>query len=104
MVRITSYNVCYTKLLRDSADNSWTALPAGAAPGSDEKARSARLVSLRNDPQLSIERAGKRFIAPRTVGELAAALESHPDAIVLAGGTDIGLWVTKQYRDLETIT
>jgi len=107
LCRCTGYRPIIDAAMRmyelDSADNSWTALPASAAPGSDEKARSARLVSLRNDPQLSIERAGKRFIAPRTVGELAAALESHPDAIVLAGGTDIGLWVTKQYRDLETI-
>ena len=26
--------------------------------------------------------------------------ESHPDARLLAGSTDIGLWVTKQFRDV----
>jgi xanthine dehydrogenase small subunit len=43
------------------------------------------------------------FIAPRTLRELAAALEAHPGAQILAGGTDVGLWVTKQLRDLPLI-
>jgi len=40
------------------------------------------------------------FHAPRGLDELADALESSPGALLLAGGTDIGLWVTKQLRDL----
>ncbi len=40
------------------------------------------------------------FYAPRTVDEVATALETEPCSLVLAGGTDIGLWVTKQLRDL----
>lgn len=43
------------------------------------------------------------FFAPR---ELATALRlraEHPRATVLAGGTDIGLWVNKQFRDLGDI-
>jgi xanthine dehydrogenase small subunit len=28
---------------------------------------------------------------------------NHPDAVLLAGGTDIGLWVTKQHQALKTI-
>jgi xanthine dehydrogenase small subunit len=43
------------------------------------------------------------FFAPLTVDELATELESEPDALVLAGGTDIGLWVTKQLRELPPI-
>lgn len=43
------------------------------------------------------------FVAPRTVDELAAELESTPGALILAGGTDVGLWVTKQLRDLPPI-
>lgn len=43
------------------------------------------------------------FFAPRTVDELATELESNPGSLVLAGGTDIGLWVTKQLRDLPPI-
>jgi len=43
------------------------------------------------------------FHAPRSLDELAAALEAQPSALVLAGGTDIGLWVTKLVRDLPSI-
>lgn len=43
------------------------------------------------------------FFAPRTVDELAAELAGNPGALVLAGGTDVGLWVTKQLRDLPDI-
>ena len=43
------------------------------------------------------------FIAPRNVDELAAAFESAPDSLLLSGGTDVGLWVTKHMRDLPPI-
>ena len=41
-----------------------------------------------------------RFQAPRTIDALAALLQSHPEARILAGATDIGLWVNKQLREL----
>lgn len=45
----------------------------------------------------------QRFVAPRTVDELAYWREQWPHARLLAGGTDIGLWVTKQFKDLGDI-
>jgi len=39
------------------------------------------------------------FVAPRCLDELARAVQAHPDALLLAGGTDIGLWVTKHLRE-----
>jgi xanthine dehydrogenase small subunit len=44
-----------------------------------------------------------RFHAPRTLHDFAALREANPDARLLAGCTDIGLWVTKQFRDLGDI-
>lgn len=41
-----------------------------------------------------------RFDAPRTVDALAALLEASPGARLVAGATDIGLWINKQLRDL----
>lgn len=35
------------------------------------------------------------FVAPRSLAALAAHLEAHPDALVVAGATDAALWVTK---------
>ena len=43
------------------------------------------------------------FHSPRTLDELSGAIESQPQAVLLAGGTDVGLWVTKQLRDLSPI-
>jgi xanthine dehydrogenase small subunit len=57
----------------------------------------AALQTLRLDPPLSYRGS---FHAPRTLGEFAALREARPDARVLAGSTDMGLWVTKQFRDL----
>ena len=41
-----------------------------------------------------------RFHAPRTLTEFAALREALPQARLLAGSTDIGLWVNKQFRDV----
>ena len=43
------------------------------------------------------------FLAPRTIAELCGLLAEHPDATLLAGGTDVGLWVTKQHKELPTV-
>ena len=55
---------------------------------------------LREDPPLQL---GERYHAPRTLAGLAALREQHPEACMLAGGTDIGLWVTKQLRELPRV-
>jgi xanthine dehydrogenase small subunit len=44
-----------------------------------------------------------RFHAPRSADALAAQLQATPQARLLAGCTDIGLWVNKQFRDLGDI-
>ncbi|TDP71495.1 xanthine dehydrogenase small subunit [Roseateles toxinivorans] len=70
----------------------------------------AALTTLAQDPPLHYQAAhpafpGRRdsFHAPRTVAELAALREAHPEARLLAGATDIGLWVNKQFRDLGDV-
>ena len=47
--------------------------------------------------------AGRGWFAPRSSDELAALLIAHPEARIVAGATDVGLWVTKSLRDLGTI-
>ncbi|MGE0798984.1 MAG: xanthine dehydrogenase small subunit [Lautropia sp.] len=41
-----------------------------------------------------------RFFAPRTLAALAALRARLPGARLLAGATDIGLWVNKQFKDV----
>ncbi len=52
----------------------------------------AALAALPADPEL-----------PRSRDELAAVLTANPDTRIIAGGTDVGLWVTKQMRDLGPV-
>jgi len=47
--------------------------------------------------------AGPGWFAPGTSDELAALLTLHPEARIVAGATDVGLWVTKGLQDLGTI-
>lgn len=45
----------------------------------------------------------QRLHAPTTLDELATLFEALPEARLLAGATDIGLWVNKQFRELGEI-
>jgi xanthine dehydrogenase small subunit len=44
-----------------------------------------------------------RFMAPRNLSELATLRAALPQARLLAGSTDVGLWVNKQFRALGDI-
>ncbi|WP_299451353.1 xanthine dehydrogenase small subunit [uncultured Pigmentiphaga sp.] len=41
-----------------------------------------------------------RFFAPRTLAQFAALRAAWPESRIVAGSTDVGLWVTKQHRSL----
>ncbi len=48
-------------------------------------------------------RNGAPYAMPKTSDELAAWYADHPDATLIAGATDVGLWVTKQLRELQPV-
>ena len=52
---------------------------------------------------VALEHEGRRYFAPTAADELAALLLQHPQAVLLAGSTDVGLWVTKRHRVLQTV-
>ncbi len=72
-----------------------------------EKACSAprpKVAAIRQDAEaLGYECNGRRFHAPTTLAEMARLCEATPDAVILGGATDVGLWVTKQGRRIETL-
>jgi len=74
-------------------------LDAGAAVPPAPRDDSALAARLRALPRGE----GRDWFAPRTADELAAMLVAHPDARIVAGATDVGLWVTKQHRALGTV-
>ncbi|HVJ24643.1 MAG TPA: xanthine dehydrogenase small subunit [Burkholderiales bacterium] len=72
-----------------------------ADPKAERAEDAARLERLRALPSDSLSVRG--FFAPTTTDELASFLADHPHATILAGGTDVGLWITKQHRDLGRV-
>jgi xanthine dehydrogenase small subunit len=69
----------------------------------NSKDHELQLRAIGRDDSLEIKQGGRRFFAPRDISTLAELYESRPHATILAGGTDVGLWVTKQHRELDTI-
>ncbi|MCX7560972.1 xanthine dehydrogenase small subunit [Sulfitobacter sp. F26204] len=65
------------------------------------------LISLAKNPtapqQPQPQPDDSRHIQPRTSDSLARWYVDNPDATLVAGATDVGLWVTKQFRDLGPI-
>lgn len=82
--------------------------PPGSATA-DDKALRESLLALRREEPLALTHhdpiAGqsRRAFSPRSADALSALLLAHPEARIVAGATDVGLWVTKQHRDLETL-
>jgi xanthine dehydrogenase small subunit len=69
----------------------------------DRAAIAGQLRALQREAGAVYSHAGQTFHAPRSLDELVAARIAHPDAVLLAGSTDVGLWVTKQMRELSDI-
>ncbi|WP_295990697.1 xanthine dehydrogenase small subunit [Rugamonas sp.] len=69
----------------------------------DRAALSLQLRAIERDTASTYSARGQNFHAPRTVDELVQLRAAHPAATLLAGSTDVGLWVTKQMRELGDI-
>jgi xanthine dehydrogenase small subunit len=78
-------------------------LGAGDQFSAREPETIAQLQAFRGRHRLAFAHGGKRYFAPRRVDDLAALCEHFPSACLLAGGTDVALWVTKQRRDLDAL-
>jgi xanthine dehydrogenase small subunit len=63
----------------------------------------ARLKAMRSDGTICLGDLGARLIVPGSTADLAETLHTYPQATVIAGSTDVGLWVTKQMRDLDPV-
>ena len=69
----------------------------------DRAALAQQLQDLQRTSLHTYAACGQQFHAPRTVDELAQLRADKPQATLLAGSTDVGLWVTKQMRELGEI-
>ncbi len=62
-----------------------------------------RLAAIRAGGRVEVGTGKDRFVLPASVDDLAAVLEADPTATIVAGSTDVGLWVTKFMRDIAPV-
>ena len=105
---ILSGNLCRCTGYRPIADAAHAALSRPREQDARVAETMERLSRLAADEPLDFEfvcerRGGLRYSAPRTLDALVTLLATSPDATLVAGGTDVGLWVTKQHRKLRHV-
>jgi xanthine dehydrogenase small subunit len=69
----------------------------------EEPAARVALASLDDREDLLVGTDQRFFAAPTTIAGLSALYAAHPDAVLVSGATDVGLWITKQLRDIAKI-
>jgi xanthine dehydrogenase small subunit len=79
------------------------ALPSREAFTQRHRGATALLEAIRPSGTLVLRRGERTYFAPASLADLSELYIEHPNASLLAGGTDVGLWVTKGHRDLNTI-
>lgn len=97
-------NICrctgYAPIIRAAQSAGAAGGQAQDALAREREAVAARLAGMR-DGRVSLARGADRALIPADTDDLAAALLEEPGATLVAGATDVGLWVTKFMRDIS---
>ena len=101
-------NLCrctgYAPIIR-AAKQAYEANPCDDAFAQGAAATLAKLNEMRDDATIAMSDAGgaRGFFAPASLDDLAELYQQHPEATLVAGSTDVGLWVTKDMQRPETV-
>ena len=98
-------NLCRCTGYRPIADAALACCTGEPDAAREERAVEAAglLAGLADDTGLFAGDGDTFFAAPATEDALAALCARHPDATIVGGATDVGLWITKQLRTLPRI-
>ncbi len=100
-------NLCrctgYEPIIKAAKAATTLGSPADDALNVERAAMTAKLGKLRDGARVDVSSGGSRCILPATVDDLADVLVDMPDATIVAGATDVGLWVTKFLRDISPV-
>ncbi|TIO06750.1 MAG: xanthine dehydrogenase small subunit [Mesorhizobium sp.] len=66
----------------------------------ERKTIMAKLAAMKDGSRIEIGSGKQRLVVPADADDLASVLDKEPGATIVAGSTDVGLWVTKHMRDI----
>ncbi len=97
-------NLCrctgYAPILRAAAAAADYGLPEDDPLTRNRTALAERLAALADGKRVEVARGGRRALLPADMDDLAALLPAEPEATVVAGATDVGVWINKALRDI----
>ncbi|GAA6179330.1 xanthine dehydrogenase small subunit [Shimia sp. NS0008-38b] len=98
-------NLCrctgYAPIIRAAQAVTEYGTPSAEHLAMERDAIAARLQALRDDLRVVVNHGDSVAILPADVDDLAAVLAAQPEATIVAGSTDVGLWVTKFLKRLS---
>lgn len=62
-----------------------------------------QLTTMRDGVRVEVGEGKDRLIVPGDLDDFATILAAEPKATIVAGSTDVGLWVTKMMRDISPV-
>ncbi|WP_417607613.1 xanthine dehydrogenase small subunit [Primorskyibacter flagellatus] len=97
-------NLCrctgYEPIIRAAVAVSRYGTPASDHLTTERETMTARLQGLQSEERLVSGPEDDLSVIPSSVDDLADCLLAYPDATIVAGATDVGLWVTKFMRNI----
>jgi xanthine dehydrogenase small subunit len=98
-------NLCRCTGYRPIVDAALASCTGAAADGFADRAAATAgiLAAYGDDEDVFIGDDERFFAAPGTLESLAALIERYPGATIVAGATDVALWITKAMRELGAV-
>ncbi|MEL7211825.1 MAG: xanthine dehydrogenase small subunit [Pseudomonadota bacterium] len=98
-------NLCrctgYEPIIRAAQAINTYGSPAQDALNRERTAVTTQLRQMSDGERVELRAADSLAILPADVDDLATALLEYPDATIVAGATDVGLWVTKFLKTIS---